>query len=56
MFALSDYNYQLPDDRIAQHPITPAHNSKLLSCLIDHDDIMTISDKNCFDLPDILDE
>lgn len=56
MFALSDYHYQLSDDRIAQHPITPAHNSKLLSCHINTDKIMTISDKNCFDLPDILDK
>jgi S-adenosylmethionine:tRNA-ribosyltransferase-isomerase (queuine synthetase) len=56
MFALSDYNYQLPDDRIAQHPITPAHNSKLLSCTIKDNNIIIMSDKNCFDLPDILDE
>jgi len=56
MFALLDYHYQLSDDRIAQHPITPAHNSKLLSCHINNDNSMTISDKNCFDLPDILDK
>lgn len=56
MFALSDYHYQLSDDRIAQHPITPAHNSKLLSCHINNDNTISISDKNCFDLPDILDQ
>lgn len=56
MFALSDYNYQLPDDRIAQHPITPAHNSKLLSCTLKDDNTIMMSDKHCFDLPDILDE
>lgn len=56
MFALSDYNYELSDDRIAQHPITPAHNSKLLSCTLKNDNTIMMSDKHCFDLPDVLDE
>jgi S-adenosylmethionine:tRNA-ribosyltransferase-isomerase (queuine synthetase) len=56
MFALLDYHYQLSDDRIAQHPTNPAHNSKLLSCTIQDDVTMAMSDKNCFNIPDILDE
>jgi S-adenosylmethionine:tRNA ribosyltransferase-isomerase len=51
---LSDYNYHLSEDRIAQHPITPAHNSKLLSCTIQQDHNVSLSDHHCFDLSTIL--
>lgn len=55
-YLLSDYNYHLPEDRIAQHPITPAHNSKLLSCIIDHNNQLTLWDYHCFDLPTLLEQ
>lgn len=55
MFQLSDYQYNLTEDRIAQQPITPAHNSKLLSCTIKNNTI-TLSDHQCFDLPKILEQ
>jgi S-adenosylmethionine:tRNA ribosyltransferase-isomerase len=55
-YSLSDYNYSLPENRIAQHPITPAHNSKLLSCIIQQDHTVSLSDHHCFDLPTILEQ
>ncbi len=55
-YLLSDYNYHLPEDRIAQHPITPAHNSKLLSCITNHDHTLSVSDYHCFDLPTLLEQ
>jgi S-adenosylmethionine:tRNA ribosyltransferase-isomerase len=27
---IEDFNYTLPDERIARYPVTPRHNSKLL--------------------------
>ncbi len=30
MYKLSDYNYELPESRIAQEPVSPADSSKLL--------------------------
>lgn len=56
MFQLSDYQYILPEDRIAQYPVTPAHNSKLLSCHIDWNQTLTLSDHHCFDLPHLLEK
>ncbi len=35
MYNLSDYQYELPEDRIAQVPVVPADQSKLLRCMID---------------------
>jgi S-adenosylmethionine:tRNA ribosyltransferase-isomerase len=55
-YSLSDYNYNLPENRIAQHPITPAHKSKLLSCIIQQDHTVSFSDHHCFDLPTIVEQ
>jgi S-adenosylmethionine:tRNA ribosyltransferase-isomerase len=49
MHKLSDYNYILPEDRIAQQPAHPAHTAKLLlykDC--------AISDHTFLGLPDLL--
>lgn len=54
MFKLIDYNYILPEDRIAQHPISPAHESKLLSCRLQPDNTISLSDYHCYDLPKLL--
>lgn len=35
MYKLSDYQYELPEDRIAQVPVVPADQSKLLHCQYD---------------------
>ena len=35
MYNLSDYQYELPEDRIAQVPVVPADQSKLLCCSVD---------------------
>ena len=53
MFHLSDYNYNLPEGSIAQSPIQPAHNSKLLYIKI-QDGETKLFDHHCYDLPDIL--
>jgi S-adenosylmethionine:tRNA ribosyltransferase-isomerase len=50
MFSLSDYKYNLPDDRIAQFPVQPAHASKLL---IHHAD-GHFSDQMFADVPALL--
>ena len=52
-YLLSDYQYMLPEDPIAQHPVVPAHNSKLLvaDC---SDQTMMLSDHQFFELPQIL--
>ena len=52
-YHLSDYHYILSEDRIAQHPVVPAHNSKLLvaDC---SDQMMTLSDHQFFELPQLL--
>ncbi len=53
MFQLSDYNYNLPEDRIAQSPVQPAHDSKLLFCKLNNSELK-ISDHHSYDLPDLL--
>ena len=30
MININDYNYPLPDERIAKHPVSPRDHSKLL--------------------------
>ena len=51
MFSLSDYDYSLPDSLIAQHPIMPAENARLL--VFDRE-TNTILDKHFYDLPELL--
>ena len=53
-YKLSDYHYILPPDRIAQHPLNPAHDAKLLvaDC---RDETMILSDQYFSDLPALLD-
>lgn len=50
MHRLSDYTYNLPDNRIAQQPTNPAHLAKLLV----YKD-MIIHDRTFIDLPGLLD-
>jgi S-adenosylmethionine:tRNA ribosyltransferase-isomerase len=54
-YLLSDYQYILPEDRIAQHPVVPAHNSKLLvaDCT---GETLKLSDHHFFELPELLQE
>lgn len=53
-YRLSNYHYVLPEDRIAQHPVVPAHDSKLL--VVDGTDkILRLSDHQFFELPKLLD-
>lgn len=52
MYQLSDYNYDLPENAIAQTPAEPADSAKLLLPL---DDGIFV-DKIVQDLPDILTE
>lgn len=51
MFSLSDYNYALPDRLIAQHPILPPENARLL---VFNRKTNTISDEHFYDLPWLL--
>lgn len=53
MYKLSDYNYKLPEDRIAQSPVQPAHDSKLLCCKFENNKL-TVSDHRSYDLPNLL--
>ena len=53
MYTLSSYNYQLPEDRIAQSPVQPAHDSKLLFCKV-HNNELHLSDHHSYDLPRLL--
>ncbi len=46
---LSDFDFDLPDDRIAVRPANPRKSAKLLLAEGDK-----ITDKHVFDLPDIL--
>lgn len=46
---IEDFDYPLPDDRIARYPISRRDQSKLL-CLIDNQ----ISEKHFFDIPSLL--
>ena len=47
--SISDYDYTLPDDRIARFPVSPRDHSQLL---VSHHG--TISDHHFFNLPDLL--
>lgn len=49
MFELADYDYELPADRIAQTPASPAHNAKLLVV-----QKANFDDKTFRDLPNML--
>lgn len=53
MYQLSDYYYDLPTNNIAQTPIQPAHNSKLLYCPIHNNNVLHI-DHHTKDLPELL--
>ena len=46
---LSDFDYELPKKLIAQEPISPRDNSKML--LIDNKDF---KDKHFYDLPNLI--
>jgi S-adenosylmethionine:tRNA ribosyltransferase-isomerase len=48
---IEDYNYPLPDERIARYPLEQRDHSKLL-CLKDN----TISEQHFYDLPSLLPE
>lgn len=50
---LSDFDYFLPDEAIAQSPCEPRDASKMLVLNLEND---TISHKHFFDLPDVLEE
>jgi S-adenosylmethionine:tRNA ribosyltransferase-isomerase len=52
-FQLEAYDYHLPSDRIAQYPVTPRHNSKLL--VLDRTS-GNISDNKFLKLPEFLKE
>ncbi len=45
---ITEFDYNLPDSLIAQKPVEPRHNSKLLSCI--NNDLI---DLNFFDLPNL---
>lgn len=51
MFSLTDYDYTLPDELIAQHPTLPPENARLL---VYDRQTKTISDKHFFDLPEFV--
>lgn len=48
---LTQFDYQLPEERIAQRPIEPRDHSKLLVLARQTGEI---SDKHFYDLPDLL--
>gem|GEM_PF-3262318 len=52
MFSLTDYDYTLPNKLIAQHPMLPAENARLL---VYDRETKKISDKHFYDLPELLD-
>ena len=52
-FSLQEYNYHLPEDRIAQSPVQPAHDSKLLFCRSNNNKL-TLSDHHSYNLPQLL--
>ncbi len=64
MLNLSDYTYELPPERIAQHPASPADHCRLLVCSPTdslheedkHEDkcVYTYEDKHFYDLPALL--
>lgn len=55
MDTLSDYDYELPQELIAQEACHPADHAKLLCCSIGSDKNLTLQDKHFFDLPDMID-
>ena len=60
MYNLSDYQYELPEDRIAQVPVVPADQSKLLRCTIDANSDekakCVLEDTRFLQLPDMVSE
>lgn len=53
MFSLSDYDYTLPESLIAQHPVLPPENARLL--VFDRES-KSIRDRHFYDLPELLSE
>ncbi len=51
MFSLTDYDYTLPAELIAQHPTLPPENARLL---VYDRQTKTTNDKHFFDLPELL--
>lgn len=57
MYNLSDYQYELPEDRIAQAPVVPADQSKLLCCQYDENVWSYVyRDTHFFSLPEMISE
>jgi S-adenosylmethionine:tRNA ribosyltransferase-isomerase len=54
MLALSDYDYHLPEELIAQEPTIPHHDARLLVCERQDDDSYQLADKHFTDLPELL--
>lgn len=54
MHSLSDYDYHLPDELIAQEPTIPHHNARLLVCDRKSDDNYQLTDQHFTDLPELL--
>ena len=46
---IDQFDFNLPEDLIAQKPVNPRHNSKLLSCINSE-----LGDLNFYDLPNLL--
>ena len=46
---IDQFDFNLPEDLIAQQPVNPRHNSKLLSCINSE-----LSDFHFYDLPNLL--
>ena len=46
---IDQFDFSLPEDLIAQHPVNPRHNSKLLSCINSE-----LGDFHFYDLPNLL--
>ena len=51
---LSSYNYDLPNDLIAQSPIEPRHDAKLMIVNDSLDDSLSLTHAKIWDLKDIL--
>ena len=46
---IDQFDFNLPEDLIAQQPVNPRHNSKLLSCINSE-----LGDFHFYDLPNLL--
>ena len=53
MYTLSSYQYHLPEHYIAQSPVKPANDSKLLLCKYNNNGF-NLSDHHSYNLPELL--